>query len=109
MSLEHNAIWVLRTFWQNEPTRREGSMHCSLFCTHGCIALRSSPRTRGPRLGDVRVHSALKMRVSTCGPGSPRPRGRTERVVSRERRKKRLRRTASETKLAAMTEADTKP
>src|SRR5262245_15604076 len=43
-------------------------------------------------------------------PDSPaRTRGRTERVVSRERRKKRLRRTASETKLAAMTKADTKP
>src|SRR5262245_60268769 len=36
-------------------------------------------RKRGPRLGNVRMHSALKTRVNALmAPGSPLPRGRTE-------------------------------
>src|SRR5262245_12941206 len=43
------------------------------------LSRRSSPRKRGPRLGDVRVHRALKTRVNALvAPGSPLPRGRTE-------------------------------
>src|SRR5215510_8174458 len=43
---------------------------------------RSSPRKRGPTLGDVRVHSALKTRVNALmAAGSPLSRGRTERAA----------------------------
>src|SRR5437899_130710 len=68
------------------------SRHAESLDTFGCKGnregvdllqlSRSSPRKRGPRLGDVRMHSALKTRVNAlAAPGSPLPRGRTELVA----------------------------
>src|SRR5215475_2794828 len=65
------------------PMRRYGRACCG---PDGLTSLRSSPRKRGPRLGDVRVHSALKTRVNALmAPGSLLRRGRTEGVVDIER------------------------